>query len=110
MNKLKISPEARNDLVEIKNYISQEPNSSQAAEKLISKITKKIRGLLDYPGIGASLSSVIDIQTEYRFLACANYLIFYRYEDEAVYVIRILYGRRDYVRVLFNDLLEKEEK
>jgi len=110
MNKLKISPEARNDLVEIKNYISQELNSSQAAENLILKITKKIRGLLDYPVIGASLSSVIDVQTDYRFLVCANYLIFYRYEDEVVYVIRILYGRRDYVRVLFNDLSEKEEK
>ncbi|NLN44155.1 MAG: type II toxin-antitoxin system RelE/ParE family toxin [Methanosarcina sp.] len=96
--------------MEIKNYISQELNSSQAAENLILKITKKIRGLLDYPVIGASLSSVIDIQTDSRFLVCANYLIFYRYENEVVYVIRILYGRRDYVRVLFNDLSEKEEK
>jgi addiction module toxin, RelE/StbE family len=108
MNKLKISPEARNDLVEIKNYISQELNSPQAAENLISKIMKKIRGLLDYPKIGASLSSVIDIQTDYRFLVCADYLIFYRHEDEVVYVVRILYGRRDYMRVLFSDLREKE--
>lgn len=110
MNKLKISPEARNDLLEIKNYISQELYSPQAAEKFISKITKRIRRLLDYPGIGASLSSVIDIQTDYRFLICAGYLIFYRYEDEIIYVVRILYGKRDYMRVLFSYLPEKEEK
>jgi len=110
MNKLKISPEAKNDLMEIKNYISDELHNPQAAVNLIVKITEKIRGLLKYPGIGSSLSAVIDIQTEYRFLVWDNYLIFYRYEDEAVYVIRILYGRRDYLRVLFNDLSGEEEK
>ncbi|MHB1394599.1 MAG: type II toxin-antitoxin system RelE/ParE family toxin [Clostridia bacterium] len=110
MNKLKISPEAGNDLVEIKNYISQELYSPQAAENLNVKITKKIRGLVDYPEISASLSTVIDIQTDYRFLVCDNYLIFYRYEDGVVYVIRILYSRRDYMRVLFNNLLKEEEK
>lgn len=41
MNKLKISPEARNDLVEVKNYISQELYNSEAAVNLIAKITKK---------------------------------------------------------------------
>lgn len=110
MNKLKISPEARKDLVENKNYISQELYSPQAAVNLIAKIAKRIRGLLEYPGIGASLSASIDIQTDYRFLVCDSYLIFYRYEDGIVYVIRILYRRRDYMRVLFNDLLEEEEK
>ncbi|HEX3030123.1 MAG TPA: type II toxin-antitoxin system RelE/ParE family toxin [Clostridia bacterium] len=104
MNKLKISPEAGNDLVEIKNYISQELYNPQSAENLISKITKRIRDLLDYPEIGAPLASVIDIHTDYRFLVCDNYLIFYRYEDGVVYVIRILYGRQDYMHVLFNDL------
>ncbi len=60
--------------------------------------------------MGTSLSAFIDIQTDYRFLVCDNCLIFYRYEDETVYVIRILYGGRHYMRVLFNDLAENEEK
>jgi len=110
MYKLKISPEAKNDLAEIKGYISQKLCSPQAAINLIFEIMKKIRGLLKHPGIGAPLSSVIDIQTNYRFLVCANYLIFYRYEDEIVYVSRILYARRDYTRILFGDLPEDEEK
>lgn len=110
MDKLRISPEAKNDLVEIKGYISQELCNPQAAVNLVSKITKKIRGLSEHPGIGASLSSIMDIQTDYRFLVCANYLIFYRYEAEIVFVSRILYGRRDYLRVLFGNLPEDEEK
>lgn len=110
MNKLKISPIARDDLAEIKGYISQEFCNPQAAVNLVSKITKKIRGLLEYPGIGAPLASIVDIQTDYRFLVCANYLIFYRYEDQIVFVSRILYGKRDYMRILFGDLSEDEEK
>ncbi len=110
MFKLKISPEAKNDLAEIKDYISRELCNPQAAVNLTAKITKKIRGLSEHPGIGASLSSIMDIQTDYRFLVCANYLIFYRCEEETVFVSRILYGRRDYLRILFGDLPECEAK
>lgn len=110
MYKLKISPEAKNDLIEIKGYIFQELCNPQAAANLVSKITEKIRGLSKHPEIGAPLSSVLDIETGYRFLVCANYLIFYRYEDRNVFVSRILYGRRDYMRILFGDLPEDKEK
>jgi len=109
MYKLKISPEAKDDLAGIKDYISKELCNPQAAINLVSKITKKIRGLTEYHGIGSPLSSVLDIQTDYRFLVCDNYLIFYRYEDGIVFVSRILYGRRNYTRILFGDLLEDEE-
>jgi toxin ParE1/3/4 len=110
MYKLKISPEAKDDLAEIMDYISQELGNPQAAANLASKITKKIRGLSEHPGIGASLSSVLDIQTDYRFLVCTNYLIFYRYEAELVFVSRILYGKRDYMRILFGNLPDDEAK
>lgn len=110
MHKIKISPEAKNDLAQIKDYISMELCNPKAAVNLASNITKKIRGLSEYPEIGASLSSILNIQTDYRFLVCANYLIFYRYEDGIVFVSRILYGRRDYMRILFGDLPDDKEK
>jgi len=104
MYKLKISPEAKDDLAEIKGYISRELCNPQAAVKLAAKITKKIRSLAEHPGIGAPLSSIIDIQTDYRFLVCDNYLIYYRCDEGIVLVSRILYGRRSYTRILFGDL------
>lgn len=107
MYKLRISPEARNDLIEVKAYIAQELSNLEAAQSLVSKIMNRIRGLLDFPEMGSSLSSVIDIETGYRFLVCESYLIFYRFENGVVYVLRILYSRRDYVRVLFSDLPEE---
>jgi plasmid stabilization system protein ParE len=97
-------------LAEIHSYISQELCNPQAALNLVLKITKKIRNLSEHPGIGAPLSYIVGIQTDYHFLVCANYLIFYRYEDETVFVSRILHGRRDYMRILFSDLPEDEEK
>jgi len=103
MYRLKISPKARNDLTEIQRYISQELCNSQAATSLVSKITKKIRELREYPEIGASLSSIVDIQTDYRVLICDNYMIFYRNEHGVVVVSRILYGRRDYMKILFRN-------
>jgi len=38
------------------------------------------------------------------------FFLFYRYEDGIVFVSRILYGRRDYTRILFGDLPEDEGK
>lgn len=103
MTKLQISPEAKKDMTEIKKYISQELDSPHAAEKLLAKMTGKIRRLLDYPLMGAPLFSIIDIETDYRFLVCDSYLIFYRYDDEVIYVVRVLFGRRDYMHILFKD-------
>lgn len=51
----------------------------------------------------------MDIQTDYRFIVCANYLIIYRYEDSTIFVSRILYAKRYYIRILFGNLPEDEK-
>jgi len=101
MNKLAISPEARKDLENIKAYICEKLENPIAAVNVVARITKKIRNLKEMPGIGTPLSSKISFDTDYRFLVCGNYLAFYRYKDKTVFVDRILYGRRDYVKILF---------
>lgn len=58
--------------------------------------------------IGAPLSSIADTDADYRFLVTGNYMTFYRVSGENVYVDRILYGRRDYLRILIGDQLEEE--
>lgn len=37
----------------------------------------------------------------YRFVISGNYIAFYRYVDDKVFVNRVLYSSRDYVKVLF---------
>ena len=104
MNKILISPVAKKDLEEIKNYICEELENPIAAVNVLSRITKKIKNLKKTPGIGVSLSSKVPFDTEYRFLVCGNYLAFYRYEEKTIFVDRILYGRRDYIKILFPEL------
>ena len=104
MSRVRYTPEAEDDLVEIKSYISDQLLNPAAAIQLLTKITKRIRALEQFPEMGAPLSSVIGIETEYRFLVCANYIVFYRIEGNHINIIRILYGRRDYVSILFGEL------
>lgn len=74
----------------------------------ISLTIKKIHGLEEHPLIGAPFASIIDIQSDCRFLVCDNYLIFYRCEDKKIFVLRILYDRRDYIRILCGGFLADE--
>lgn len=108
MVSIKISPRAQKDLLEIKEYISEELCNPKAANNVLSIITKRIRELAEFPLMGAPLSSIIDFETGYRFLVCGQYTAFYRYEDDAVYVDRVLYGRRDFMRILFGDVAAEE--
>ncbi|MCM1157470.1 MAG: type II toxin-antitoxin system RelE/ParE family toxin [Bacteroidales bacterium] len=101
MAKIQFSPEAINDLQQTKEYIAKELCNEQAAIGTIAKIMKRIRMLADFPKSGALLASVTDIETDYRFLVCGNYTVFYRLENTVVYIARILYGKRNFVQILF---------
>lgn len=101
-NKITYTIEARRDMDAIWDYIASEFQNVQAAEKLIGKIMDKVDQLELFPESGALLTSISDIIGEERFLVCENYMIFYHTGDEKVTVDRVLYGRRDYLRVLFD--------
>ena len=79
-----------------------------AAISTVRNITNDIRRLREHSLIGASLSSIADVESDYRFLVTGSYLTFYRVLDNDVYVYRVLYGRRDYLRILFGDVQDDE--
>ena len=93
---------------EIKAYITEELESPDAALATVSRITKKICILKNQAYIGTPLSSIVDTESDYRFLVSGNYLVFYRAYEKDVYIDRVLYGRRDYMRILFNDVQTDE--
>ena len=105
---LHISPEAQRDLQNIKEYISIDLNNPIAAQNVVSTILKDMRSLEQLPDSGAPLSSIVDLRADYRFLVSGSYLVFYRHDKNAVYIVRVLYGRRDYMKTLFGELLEQE--
>ena len=108
MYNLHYSAESRDDLAQTKKHISEEFDNPTAATRMVAYITKRIRGLKQFPEMGALLSSIVDIETNYRFLVCKNYLAFYRIDEKDVYIIRVLHGRRDYISILFGDIKQDE--
>ena len=104
MYKVSFSPEAVDDLKEIKQYIKDELCNEQAAKNTVAKILKKIKLLSDFPESGSSLSAIVGFDTDYRYLICDNYIAFYRIENKNVLIVRVLYGRRNYMQILFGDI------
>lgn len=104
MYKISFSPEAGDDLKEIKQYIKDELCTEQAAKNTVAKILKKIKLLSDFPESGSSISAIIGFDTDYRYLVCDNYIVFYRIDNKNVLIVRVLYGRRNYMQILFGDI------
>ena len=103
MNKIHLSHEAQSDLEEIKRYITKELENPSAAVNTAKRIIQSIRILQTYAEAGTLLSAIADADDTYRYLVSRNYLIFYRVNEHDIYVDRILYGRRDYLRILLGD-------
>lgn len=107
MLKLRINPLAKQDLIDIKEYIYQEFDNPDAAVNVISEIIQCYGKLKEFPLLGKELSSKVEVETDYRYLICGNYIVFYKIDNVYVSIYRIFYSRRDYVKILFDD--EKNE-
>ena len=101
MSEINFSPDALEDIKEIKAYITDELCNEQSAINTVKKIMKRIRQLENFPKMGSPLSSIVNIHVPYRFLVCGNYITFYKIENNEIYIIRILYGRRNFMQILF---------
>lgn len=97
---LHVTPAALQDLKDIKEYISVTLCNPTAAERIVRNIISVYNKLPDQPFIGAALSSKINIDTPFRYLVSGNYMIFYQVTSD-IEIHRIIYGRRDYVKILF---------
>lgn len=104
MSDLHFSPEARFDLDSIWDYIASDLENVSAAQETVERILDSTQRLTSFPQMGAPLSSVAEVETDYRFIVCGSYLAFYRVVGDHIYIDRILYGARDYLRILFGDL------
>ena len=107
-NRIHYSPESRRNLDDIWDYIVSELQNRSAAERVINRIIDAVDPLKNFAEMGAPLSSIAEIGTDYRFLVSGNYMVFYRVQGSDVYIDRVLYGRSDYMSVLFKDLLREE--
>ena len=96
-----LSAEARRDLKGIQNYIVNEHESPQAVFKVTETILERIEDLIGFPDTGTLLSPKVNFPTNYRYARAAGYLIFHRHESDVIFIDRIIYGKRDYLSILF---------
>ncbi len=99
---LRYSPAAREDIVQLKHYIAHTLKNPIAAKNVTNRIIKACSILKDQPQCGADLAAKAGRDTDLRYLVCGEHITFYWVEENYVSVIRILDGRTNYLRVLFD--------
>lgn len=106
MAKVLFSSDAYIDIQSIQDYVEQELENPEAAVAIVDKIVNSINNLIDFPLSGVSLNNKIEIPNEYRYIVIGSYVSFYRYKEDTIFIDRILYARRDYMRILFGKSME----
>ena len=101
--KLQYTPEAIQDIKEIKSYIRHVLHNPTAAKRIGKAILDNCSQLKQYPYSGMSLREKTDYETDLRVLVCENYLALYRVEENMISVSRIFDGRQNYLYLLLGD-------
>ena len=107
MNKVKLTHAAKMDLQEIKDYISITLRNPAAANGILKGITTQIRSLESFPQMGTVIE-LDESSIAYRYLVYGNYMSFYHIQNDSVIVDRILYGRRNYLKLLLGSQLDED--
>lgn len=99
---VRIVKQAQKDMQEIYRYIAEELQSPVAAAQRILLIDGKIQSLKTNPARFPLVRDDYLSTKGFRKCIAKNHLIFFivREESSAVSVMRVLYGRRDWVRLL----------
>ena len=100
--KVRITKTAQVDMRNIYRYIADDLNSPVAAAHCISLIDDAIRSLKENPTRCPLVRDKYLASRGYRIIVVKNYLVFFvvREKEQAVSIMRVLYGRRDWVRLL----------
>ena len=92
-----VSPEAKDDLRDIREYLTGEAGS-RVARYVLQEIAAAFRLLTDHPQIGHLRQDLTPLPV--KFWPVFSYLIVYDPAASPIAVVRVLHGRRDVQSVL----------
>lgn len=101
MARVTVTKEARRDLIAIRDYIRGELLNESTARRIMGELKRSILSLEQFPARGRSLDALLSVHTDYRYLVCENYCIFYLCDEKDTVVVRILHQQQDYLKALF---------
>ena len=96
-------PSAVKDILDTSDYIKNNLNNPQAAQKLKEQIARGISLLKDNPNLGALLADKFSLSEDvnYRYIIIKKQIVFYEVNDDVIEIVRVLDGRTDYLSKLF---------
>jgi len=97
---VKLRQRATDDLKQIWQHIARD--SEIYATAVAASIMDAVEDLSDYPRIGHRIEYITDI--EVRELAVFPYRVFYRIEEQTIWVLAIAHGARDLRKPFFDRL------
>jgi addiction module RelE/StbE family toxin len=100
--KLLVSKDAHKDIDEIVDYIADELKNPQAASDFLDDVRKSYLTIIKNPWLYAHCNDEKLQRQGYRKIVVRNYLILYRADEKkkVVYIVRVVYGRRNYSELL----------
>lgn len=102
MNKyiIEYSSNSKPDIIEIKKYIKYNLQEPIIANNLIAKIRKTIEKLANNPELYSIIDDDFMKKQEIRKVVIDNYIVFYRIKDNFVEIIRVIYGKRNWIKLM----------
>jgi len=90
VSRLRISPRASSDLIEIWSYIADD--SVANADAFIDRLNETMQLLAGKPGSGRHREELAPGMQSFPF---GRYIIFYRVVSSTIEIVRVLHGARD---------------
>jgi toxin ParE1/3/4 len=101
-----VSPQAEADVVAVACYIAE--SNADAGERFVDAAYATFRFLTTQPELGRPRrfpNSALTGLRSWRVAQFTRYLIFYRYQDGIVEILRVIHGARD-LDALFRDVAD----
>ncbi len=96
MRSIVYAPEAQADLAAIGAYIAEQASETTAG-RFLGRIRRTIEDMAHFPG---SRPLVPELGADIRRLVVGRYLIFYRFDETTVFIVRVLHGARNITKKL----------
>ena len=106
MHQIIFAKHFQEDVKSALNYIKNTLQAPAASERLKDEIRKTYKNIKLNPLMYPVVPNVDLASMGFRFTMVKNYMLFYIVEEKRVNIIRFLYGRRNWINILKETIIE----
>ena len=101
--KIQYSPTAIRDLDRVWAEVCEASKEPEIASRYVDELMDRVSEKREFPKSGSPLYYEGSF-TGYYFIVFKAYMAFYRIQDDRILVDRVVYGKSDYMRMIFRNL------